>query len=1145
MRENNQTFRSDRLTMNSLQHLIQLCHQRHEKPLRQRRTMITPALYKGLPYHFTVHCAWRYPVKLYELEQANISFMPIGRAPEYDRGPIDFGGHRFYRQQRLQDWEIGPWYRSWGIQIYTGTPSQYNGAEWHDIDFKYDAICAAPDAVLTCIKALVASVANPLLTLSGDGGLRFSCRVLNYLHPNTDEAKEYIYKRAPTQVNSHHRDVYLEILGETGYSCWDARYEILLGNLLDPPTITKEVLFDPIDALRDVFHQLVLPEKKELESTDQAATVVPVSLGSYNLDLAKAAFLKRGYTYLHEKNSIHHWTPSRGEIDEGRILLWEREGVVWVRTSIPNIELPLEAKPITDIWDDTGILPPVPSTGLPVSEKVLAVREGKLSPLAIKRPSPVLYKRENGNQIFRTREENVVQIQRVFNRDARILGLITERGVRKSDIAASYVLNGGSISLSGKFSVAEKAAQRFQQRNLPSVAQRKHRTYLWEKIKEIPTEVRMATPFQHGNVCEDPERCDAVEEKGGDPSEIICPKCPVYVECQQHGYLSQPSILQRAEAQIFYPPTVLLDPQASKIVEELLEQANDTERLCIVDEAKAGQIFLNYFLPKAILDEWRVNWHGNALGNLANALLNALESKSEFNSNAITRVRAAMQAFDGQEDIITQQMCQVNIPGKVIPRGVVDTETGKELARFSIEFEGGVLAYSPLDDDATNRLIAQKLPFFPLQDFVLNEDIRIPMPMAQAINLGILDIGTLESIRAFPTVCQDSNWTFWHQLKRFFSYYQRDADAPMLWDSEVLRFWVPPVLHPSIKRLLFMSSDLSERELRKAFPDEEIEVRYIEPTVWMPGNRVFQIRTGTYPRRTILNYDTDWDILGMSEMGQHFFLSIQAEIERDLHVKHALIAAEPVLPHLQNIAAKKNVCFVAGFKAVEKLDTAYETADVIWIVGTPYWTPGLMWRQSQIWFGNDEKPLCYEGEMEYDNYKDERVQSVYERNATSLLTQIVSRVGLDRLPNKTVVLLTAMPLPNITDRAETLLFDWKDFEVAGGLNKLPEVIAERQRFETERDNLTAESGREKVEQVLGISSSQANRVLMKLRGGKIQRVPFHDQIHALLEDGEKKTTELIAAIEGHPGAIKNELKRLVDIGEIVRVRRGVYALPKT
>ena len=196
-------------------------------------------------------------------------------------------------------------------------------------------------------------------------------------------------------------------------------------------------------------------------------------------------------------------------------------------------------------------------------------------------------------------------------------------------------------------------------------------------------------------------------------------------------------------------------------------------------------------------------------------------------------------------------------------------------------------------------------------------------------------------------------------------------------------------------------------------------------------------------------------------------------------------------------------------------------------------------------FGSDAEPLCYDVEMDTYHYKDERIQGLCEQNMVGILTALINQVRLNRLPNKKVVLFTSMPLPDITDRPETLLFDWEDFEVAEGLEKLPEVIAERQRFETERDNLTAESGREKVEQVLGISRSQANRVLMQLRGGKIERVPFHDQIRALLEDGEKKTSELIAAIEGHPGAVKNELKRLVDIGEIVKVRRAMYALPKT
>ena len=1069
--------------------------------------------------------------------------MPIGRAPHHGHGPRNFEDERFLRRQGLSDWNSWLWHRSWGIQVYTGTPSERDGAQWHDIYFKYDVICEAPDAVLACVEALINSVANPLLTLSKSGGLRFTCRVQDYLHPDTDESKQYIYKHTSTTENPQHRDVYLEIFGNRGYSPWDARHEILLGNLLDPPIITKEVLFAPIDALRAALHEPVPPSEK-LGASPQVEPLVPVDFGSHNLNLAKEAFLKRGFTYVQEENGVYYWNRPGSNVDDEPILLWEQDGAVWIRTSTPDIGLPMEATHIMDVWNDTGILPLLPTTGLPVTDKVHAVRKGEFSPLSIKRLSPVLQKQENKDKVYATLEENAVEMQHIFNRDIRILGLIAETGAGKNYAAESYVLNGGAIGLSEPFVMTPKTERRFQKRNLSSVACWRARSYLWEQVKAIPVEERMANPFQRGNVCEDADRCYALERKGGNPDESICPQCPVYIECQQRGYLSQPDTLQRAKAQIVNPTRLFLDPQNSSVVEKILEPVNDTERLCIIDEAPIDSLFIRCRVLKNALEEWRINWRGNVLGSFASALLNALEVKSGLDGKAIGRIRAVVQAFDGQKETLVQQMCQVNILGKVVPREFIDDETGEVLARFSIDFEDGASAYIPLDADAADKLTTKGLPVFELDTFVLNEDMKIPMSMIQAIALGILDTSTIPKIRAFPTVYPNPNWTFWHQLKRFFEHYPRDADAPMLWTGEEMRFWVPPVLHPKIKRLLFMSSTLSERDLYRAFPDEDIEVHHIKPMAWVAGNRVFQIRTGIYPRQTLLNYDTDWGSLRMSETGQRFFLGIQAEVKKNPDVKHAIITSKSVTHHLQNIASKENVCFVSGFKEIEALeDTAFEMADVVWIVGAPFWTSGLTWRESQILFGNDEKPLCYEGEAEFGNYKDERIQGIYERKTVGSFTQIVGRMGLNRFPNKTVVLLSSMSLPGITDRSETFLFDWEDFEVAGGLDKLPEVIAEREHFETERGNLSAESGREKVEQVMGISRSQANRILMKFRGGKRLRVRFRDQIFSLLSGGEKKTAELIDAIEGHPGSIKNELKRLVDSGEIVKVRRSMYALP--
>ena len=1108
--------------------------------------MVMPALYnKGHLYQLTVYCAQRYPVLLAELERADISFMPIGHASENDRGPRDLGGARFLKCQGIRDWGMRRWRASWGIQIYTGTASEHNGGRWHDIDFKYEAISAAPDAVFACIETLLSTVESPLLTISKSGGLRFSCRVLDYLHPNTKDSKLYIYKRTPIPENPHQRDVYLEVLGENGYSRWDARYEILLGNLLDPPLIPKEVLFAPIDALRAELHEPIPLEEQKLEDAPQVVSIAPSSLGSHNLNLAKEALLKRGFSYVRQENGFHHWTQPVGTVSTEHVLLWERDGTVWVRASTPDIGLPTETTAITDVWTDTGIVSLTVAVGLSVPDEMLAVREGQLSPLAIRRPPPVLRKPEYTKKRYEILEKNTVQTHSVFDETARILGFITNTDAGNHE-AASYLLNGGAICLNVPVvRLAEETEQHYQNRNLPSFARWKPRMHRWEQVKDIPIDVRMATAFQRGNVCEDPERCTTLEEKGGNPSESICPQCPVYTKCQQHGYLSQLATLQRTKAQILAIPQLFFNPQYAELVEEILKQVDETERLCVIGRTLAHKLFPECELSRKLLEEWSVDWRGCALGNFARALLNAVEIEDKPHADAVKRIRTVMQSFEWQKEELVRQMCHVNVQGKVVAcDAVVDPETGKQLARFVIEFEGGVLAYIPLDNNAADRLRAKGLPVFPFRSFALNEDLKILMPMTQAIELGILDVETVESIRKFPTACQDPDWTFWHQLKRFFAHYTRDADAPIRWNGNVLRFWVPPALHPSVKRLLLLSATFSEQHLRRALPDEEIKVSRIKPAAWGAGNQVFQIRTGIYPRQTIIGYNSNWDVIGMSEIGQRIFAGIRAEIERESSVKHAIITYKSVAIRLNDIAEKENVCFVTDFKNLQGLSAAFREAQVVWIVGTPQWRPNLVWRRAQILFGNDEEPLSYEEEPETHRYKDERIQSVYEQEIVRSLTRTVLRTGLHHGAGKKVVLISSLALPDITDRPETHLFDWEDFEVAGGLDKLPEVIATRQGFETERDNLTAESSREEVEQVLGCSSRQANRVLRGLRGGKPLRVPLREQILSILaSDGEKKASGFIDAIDGHPRAVSNELRRLVDVGEIVKVRWGVYALP--
>ena len=987
------------MTTHVLRDIIFRCQQRHENPLKQRKTkqrqtISAPPLYKGLPYHFTVYCADRCPVMLQDLEAADISFMPIGRAPGTDRPPRDFGGERFLKRQEAIDWEITQWHKSWGIHVYTGMPSARDGAPWHDIDFKYESICAAPDAILACVQALVYAAANPLLTISKSGGLRFSCRIPGYLHPNSDQTLLSVNKQTSPAENPHPHDAYIEILGEKGYNCWDARYEILLGNLLDPPLIPQVVFFAAIDALRAALRDLVPQNIHPKERLPDA----PYSLGSGKLDLAKEAFFKRGFSYVRQAEGFHYWNLQDSEMDNTEVSLWEDEEGVWLRASTSDTGLPMEATLITDVWKDTG-LPPIPATGLPIDDKVIAVREGKLSPLSIKRPTPILHKSEPTENTDETHEDISAQVQRALDRNVRVLGFTAEIDAEKDAEVGSVLRKRKAICLKVPSGELAAAAARFlQSRDVRSVAQWQDRMHLWDQVKDIPS------------------------------------------------------------------TRLFSDPGYAKIAEQLLETREGTQPICITNPAGEDQLFLRCKLSRTTLKAWVANWQGNALGNFAIALLNAVDIRDKSHGNSIKRFRTVVQTFEWREEEIIQQMSHV-------------------------------------------------------------------------------DAATVENIQAFPAIYADPSWTFWHQLKRFFAHYTRDADAPMRWEDEALQFRVPPMLHPSVQYLFVNIPALCAEHLRRTFLDVETEILRTQPIVWVPGNRVFQIRTGIYPRETILDLRNTWDIMAMSETGQHIFSRIQAEIERDRNIKHGIITHVYGTEQLKHIAKNENVCFLTSFREVEGLETAFQEAQVIWMVGMPEIGARALLNRTQILFGNDEEPLSYEMEPESHCYKDERVQSVYEKEVTRIFTEIIELVQLNRLANKMVMLITGLRIPEITDRPETLLFDWEDFDVAGGLDKLPEVIATRQRFETERDNLTAESSRKEVERVLGCSTRQANRVLLQLRGGKLARVPFREQILELLADGEKKTPEFAAAIQGHPKAINTELTRLVKIGEIVKVRRGVYSLP--
>ena len=385
----------------------------------------------------------------------------------------------------------------------------------------------------------------------------------------------------------------------------------------------------------------------------------------------------------------------------------------------------------------------------------------------------------------------------------------------------------------------------------------------------------------------------------------------------------------------------------------------------------------------------------------------------------------------------------------------------------------------------------------------------------------------------------------------------------MFVDEGILRFWLPPSIHQEIQKLVFISPAFSEDCFKEVFPEETVSVRQIESQeTSLSGNTSFQLRSAPYTSYAIANYEVNWDVFSLSKIANRFFRGIHQEMQRHPDRNHVILSSPSTVTMLKNIfdniisyhdLTKGTPRHLEDLRTIfedtdvyhdriKALQTIFEAADVVWVIGTPYWPPKFIWEQAKILFGNQEEPLNYNLTMNPYQFEDERIQGLYEQNAVGALTQIIRIAGFNEASDKTLILNTVLRIPAVTDASETELFDWEDFEIAGGLDELPETIRIREGYETEYANMDASWNRKRVEYLLGVSKAQANRILMRLRGSKLERIPFHVQIFELLSDGEKTTSEILESIDGNPGSIKNELTHLVETGEIVRTRRGVYAL---
>ena len=1011
------------------------CIARSQKPLSQLRTRSSHGVY-------SVHYAASHHINPVELERAGLSFLPIaksGHCPERWRG----NGKDWESMYGVSDWKPKSWSCSYGIQVFTGSPS----GDITDLDFEFAIIRDHPDVFIATLQQLCALVDNPLLVITKRGGLRFSVRTPGYVHPLREKIAVATWKN-----HRKHDRLYLEIFGEKGLSRYDARYEIVSGSLLNIPEVDYRPVLEIVDALREqigtpkpekpISVKLTTPSKQRDDTSSvKSIDALPSDLRWVERSDGSLMSLRSDYPcqvtkHTQSAGSVQYYKQLSGQIDA----FCHNCQQSWIVKHSDR------------------------------TTRINEIRAGRLSPLAIQRKVVKLVRDKHAHVLFDTLAKSGERIAAFFRSSARVLAFRADTGTGKNHETETYAINKGAILVNVPTGVLAidletRMQNRLSQAGLPrdQVFRRRGLMHCWNKGEDARDR------FPHEIPCIQAARCDAYRKKGGNMYKTICSSCSAETECQKYGYLSQPEQAKNARMVIASHPDFYINPANKDFAKPYLNDITGAQRLIVQDDVSTHALFLECQITRHRLQQIRDDWDGAFLASFAKELLRLLDA--EGTPYAI--------------------------------RDYLNTLTQKQKGLLNFQLTRVRMQTTQADGTVT----------------------RSVMTLDEAVANGFFGNASESEIAEMPAV-YPQNWTLLDQLTAFFEYYKRSDDAPIRYHDGTLTFAIPPRLHNTVWKAVFMSATLDLNLFKRAFPEAHTED--VPPTQWKNEAKVYQLRTNRNPRATVYKR-VDGEVIGLSDTGENYYQRMIDEIARTPDTQHAIITYKDVLNWKRNDEASHltNITATAHYGNLVGLDTEFQDADTLWVLFAPE-IPDyeIKWR-AKMFFGNDTQPINYERDSETGKYCDPRLQKVWENAVIGELIQAIGRARLVRKA-RTVIILTSHHIPGITDRPETKLFDETDWDIASGLDKLDETIAKREEVEARAAALTAKNIIADFQKVYGCSYERA-RQLWHEAGGKASAEEAEAEIirHAqqMLDDGlsQRKTAEAL-------GISRRKLTRLLESG---------------
>ena len=832
-------------------------------------------------------------------------------------------------------------------------------------------------------------------------------------------------------------------------------------------------------------------------------------------------------------------------------------------------------------------------------EKIEAIREGNLSPFAIRRQPSKLVK-EPFEIALANIEDNRERIKNALRQPNKVVLLKSWTGDGKGEGCIALALDGEKFMMGASTQEnADEDAARFRQ--AAGKAGIELNVLRWYPVKygfdpKIPVDERL----DNGAMCAFADIREAYQSKGGNPY-TICASCPFREQCEEQGYLSQKPKMKEADVLIFCFPGIVTSPdyevQAKHYLELPDELARDTNgqlipkrndkseivrdeggdpiyeyekryRSVIYDEATAQDLFVKCHLPIRLIEQWRDMWEGERLGEFALDLLYALAEK-----DPIPKFRHVIKTYTPMADEIAEQMCALRYPA-IFAELPADSD--------KVGFKG----YMYINETQTELPVAKDWEVY---NQLKKDGVQVLKPNAtskthlvfrdldHAVSYKVFDRTDTDSIHNMPTVSSRKDWTYWHRLKALFDEFPHDEMLPLVCPNrktgsrtDHISWHIHPRLYPKVPRIIFMGASLDielAQSVLRGYSDDMF-VEETPPTKFKPGASFLQLATAKYPRRTLLERGKGiGEYIGLSRAGERVTGVIRKEMRQDPDKRFGIITFKWIVDTFKDAWCGEcpNLVYFENFGRAEGTNPEL---DVLFVLGVPEIPQYDVEVGAKMLFGATERGatlldttrLEINAQPDGCPYTDSRMRRAWRLLVVEALLQATGRGRLNLKP-RCVVALTAVRLPNLTDRKETVLFDLVDWEIAGCLDRLPQTVAAREKKADDYrkrlesgDSVNAIATDEGIEwrtvenivtflrerQVQHVLASRGKRVTIGAKPTKLQK----DILSCFETASEKelKTGDIVKTVGRARSKVTTGISELVDRFYLERIKHGCYRL---